>query len=177
MFLGVEGMGAGVTTTRELTQTHSGVDLHAAIDELEQVMLGSGELLDMPLVHRFTPGMYIREIYNPAGALITTKVHKLEHPFVLMRGSISTFVPEDGGKVEHLRAPHVGITKAGTRRVILVHEDAVFITFHPNPTNTRDLAELEDMLIERRTMPGSDLTANQLYKELLGGRVELAVAS
>ena len=166
-------------TTRELvqTQTRSADTLHAAIDELEQTMLGSGALLDMPLTHRFTDGIYIREIFNPAGALITTKIHKVEHPFVLLRGNISTFVPEDSGHIEHLRAPYVGITKAGTRRVILVHEDAVFITFHPNPTNTRDLAELEDQLIDQRAMPGSSVTANQLYKELLNGTAAMAVHS
>jgi len=142
--------------------------LHAAIDELEQAMLGQpGMLIDMPLVHRFTDEIYIREIFNPAGALITTKVHKIEHPFVIMSGRISTFVPEDGGRIEHHAGPYMGITKAGTRRVILVHEDTVFITFHPNPTNTRDLNELEELLIERRVMPGSELTANELYRKLL----------
>lgn len=169
-------MGAGVTTKEIQNQTHSDLALHGAIDELEQAMLGSGALIDMRLTHRFTDGIYIREIFNPAGALITTKVHKVEHPFVLLRGRISTFVPEDRGRIEHLSAPHMGVTKAGTRRVIFVHEDTVFMTFHPNPTNTRDLAELEARLIEQRTMPGSDLTANQLYKELLGNPAELVVS-
>lgn len=163
-------------TTREPVQSLGNAVQHAAIDDLEQVMLGSGALLDLPLVHRFTDKIYIREIFNPAGALITTKIHKVEHPFVLLRGRISTFVPEGGGRIEHLAAPYIGITKAGTRRVILVHEDSVFVTFHPNPTNTHDLEELESQLIEQRPMPGSSITANRLYKELLDSH-EMRVVS
>src|SRR3989442_15642842 len=98
--------------------------IHIRIDQLEQALLSYPEqLIDLPLVHRFTPGLYTREIFNPAGTLLTTKIHKTEHPFVIAQGRVSVFVP--GEKVVHLRAPYVGVTKAGTRRIIYVHEDTI----------------------------------------------------
>lgn len=146
-------------------------DLDARIDELEIEMLKcKDDILDLPLKHTFTDGIYVREIFNPAGALITTKIHKIEHPFVLLKGRISTYIPEDGGKVQHIIAPYIGVTKAGTRRVIYAHEDSVFITFHPNPENTQDLEKLEDMFVERRLLPGKDVTAFQESQRIIAER-------
>lgn len=124
---------------------------HKYIDQLELVMLDNPDLLiDMPLTHRFTEGMYIREIFNPAGALLTTKIHKTEHPFVVLKGKISVYVP--GEEVKHIQAPYLGITKAGTRRIIFAYEDTVFVTFHTNPDNEQNIDVLEDRLFAQREL-------------------------
>ena len=34
-----------------------------------------------PIKHTFAGGCYIREIFNPAGLVLVTKIHKKEHPF------------------------------------------------------------------------------------------------
>ncbi len=40
------------------------------VDNLEAaIMECPNELIDAPLVHKFTDGMYIREIFKPAGSL------------------------------------------------------------------------------------------------------------
>jgi len=40
------------------------------IDELESVMISEGEVIEFPVVHRFTDGMYIRQIFMPKGSLL-----------------------------------------------------------------------------------------------------------
>lgn len=161
-------MSVACTVGQAVSHKRTDEELHGLIDQLEASMLKHPEvLIDMPLIHRFTPGIYIREVLNPEGSFLVTKIHKLEHPFVVLKGRISTFVPEDGGKVLELVAPYFGITKAGTRRVILAHEDTVFMTFHPNPTNTQDLDELEAMFIEEHLLPGATVSTNVLYKKIL----------
>lgn len=90
----------------------------------------------MPLTHRFTPGLYIREIFIPAGTMLTSREHKLEHPFVISKGRIAVS-SDNEGKVIYT-APHTGITQPGTRRVLFAYEDTVWTTFHLNPEEERD---------------------------------------
>lgn len=112
-------------------------------------MLGGqfGPLADQPLVHRWADGLYIREITNPAGSLIVTKVHKTEHPWFLMSGTVLVRHDEQW---ERFEAPYCGLTLPGTRRVIFAPTEVVWITVHPNPDNGRDLVAIEERLIERR---------------------------
>ena len=58
------------------------------IDQLEAVLFNCPQI-DCPLVHRFTPGMYIREIFMPAGTMLTSMIHKTEHPYVVSQGKVN----------------------------------------------------------------------------------------
>ena len=97
-----------------------------------------------PVKHSFADGCYVREIFNPAGELLVTKIHKKEHPFFLMKGKMS-ILTEDG--VKHIQAPHHGITKPGTKRIIYTHTDCVFVTVHA--TDKTDVAEIENEVIAK----------------------------
>jgi hypothetical protein len=126
------------------------VTYHDKVDRL-QVSLAKFPQVDMPLTHRFTPGLYVREIFLPKGAFVISKIHKTEHPYTVIKGHASVLTED--GKVQQIKAPFVGITKPGTRRVLFVHEDCVWLTFHP--TNLTDLKEIEDQLIEPRDVSKS----------------------
>ncbi len=97
-----------------------------------------------PVKHSFADGCYIREIFNPAGELLVTAIHKKEHPFFLMQGEMS-ILTEDG--IKHLKAPHHGITKPGTKRIIYTHTDCIFITVHA--TEETDVAKIEEQVIAK----------------------------
>ena len=97
-----------------------------------------------PLKHSFADGCYIREIFNPKGELLVTKIHKVAHPFFLMKGDM-TILMEDG--IKRIKAPHYGITPAGTKRLIYCHEDCVFVTVHA--TNETDLEKIEEEVIAK----------------------------
>ena len=103
------------------------------VDHIEGACLDTLHQMDLPLTHRITPGLYSREMFAPAGVLITSKIHASEHQFFLMKGKILV-VDESGYKV--LTAPFTGISEAGVRRVGLVLEDVIWTTVHAT-----DLAE------------------------------------
>lgn len=162
----------------EKTSLEQSVD--ERIDQLELMMCSHPGVIDLPIEHTFTPGLYVRTLRAPAGVLATTYIHKQEHPFVLVSGVISIFSDTDETKVVTLEAPYHGITKAGTRRVVYVHEDCVFMTFHP--TELTDVDEAEMALFDFRTLPdGTNIRdrfkaaieqrrlAAQQHPELTGG--------
>jgi hypothetical protein len=69
----------------------------------------------------------------PAGALVVSRIHMHEHPFVILSGKVSVF---DGETSTVLEAPYRGITKAGTKRILYCHEPTVWVTFHPTDKTT-----------------------------------------
>lgn len=95
-----------------------------------------------PVKHTFAGGCYIREIYNPANHLIVTKIHKKEHPFFLMKGSMS-ILTEEG--IQEIEAPYQGVTKPGTKRAIYTHEECIFITVHA--TDNTSIKEIEEEVV------------------------------
>jgi hypothetical protein len=100
--------------------------------------------VDHPETHRFTPGLYSRQILLKAGILCTSKIHRTEHQFIISKGKCRIWSEEKGW--ETLQAPYHGITKPGTRRALHILEDVIFTTFHA--TTKTDLAEIEADLIE-----------------------------
>jgi hypothetical protein len=113
---------------------------HEALEKNENAMTGEELHTYNPVKHTFADNCYVREIFNPAGQLIVTKIHKKEHPFFLMKGKMSILT--ENGVVE-LEAPHHGITKPGTKRIIYTHTDCVFITVHGTDKKTPEEAEEE----------------------------------
>lgn len=98
------------------------------LDELELAMLENFEPVHCLTTHKFTDGMYIREIFMPAGSLITSKIHKTEHPYIVSFGKAAVSI--DGDDWNEITAPYTGITKPGTRRVLYILEDCIWTTFH-----------------------------------------------
>jgi hypothetical protein len=98
------------------------------LDELEVAMLENFEPVHCLTTHKFTDGMYIREIFMPAGSLITSKIHKTEHPYIVSYGKVAVSI--DGDDWDEITAPYTGITKPGTRRVLYILEDCIWTTFH-----------------------------------------------
>lgn len=98
------------------------------IDELEALLLKEGNLVDCPLKHVFTPGLYTRTILMQEGALVTSMVHRERHQYVVSKGS--ALVKIGNGEWIRIDAPYVGITEAGTRRVLFILEECVWTTAH-----------------------------------------------
>ena len=92
--------------------------------------------LQVPVIHRFTEGLYIREIHVPAGTVFTSRTHKTQHPFVISKGICD--IVDEKGNITRISAPHTGITEIGTRRVFAVYEDLVLTCFHPTTLTDPD---------------------------------------
>lgn len=100
------------------------------VDHIEKQSVENLPQMELPLTHRITPGLYSREMFAPAGVLVTSKIHALEHQFFLLKGKILV-IEESGYKL--ISAPYTGISKAGSRRVGLVLEDVIWTTVHATP--------------------------------------------
>jgi hypothetical protein len=100
--------------------------------------------VECPLTHHFAPGLYLREIFMPAGAIIIGMTHKTEHFNILVKGAC--IIIHDGGLQEELRAPLTFVSKAGVQKVLYILEDMIWMTTHV--TDETDVEKLEAMLTE-----------------------------
>jgi len=139
----------------------------------EQVERLQAEMAVMPQVelvteHQFSPGMYMRKVFRPAGALIVGKVHKKPHFFLCAKGTIIAWT--EGG-IKRLEAGDIIESQPGTKRVTLAVTDAIGITIHR--TDLTDLDEIEAELIEPDMTALFDsnnklkITVNELIGELV----------
>ena len=134
------------------------VTIPSPIDRVEaQLLAHGGEAREKggdnemaPVRHLFTPGLYSREIFMPAGAVITSAIHKTEHPYVVSQGMCLVYM-ENEGRWERITAPHRGVTKPMTRRLLIIIRDTVWTTFHP--TENEKVEEIEDEILYHRKNP------------------------
>lgn len=136
------------------------IKANGTLDELESAMLENFPIINCPLVHRFTKGLYVREIFMPAGSLITSKIHKTQHQFFILKGAVSVWTNE--GEEIYLEAPYIGITEPGTRRLLFIWEDCIWATSHPNPDN-ETAEEIEERILEKYDNP---LLSEELKEKL-----------
>lgn len=137
----------------------------ARLDQVELAILRRTVPVELPVEHRFTPGLYLRTIFMPAGTLLTSKIHRTAHPFVVHRGRALVFI--EGVGVEEIAAPYLGVTLPGTRRLLYIVEDCEWTTFHPITEDEHERVDaIEDRIIERRELPGG-VTANELHRAAL----------
>ena len=97
-----------------------------------------------PLKHSFADGVYIRQMDMKQGSIVIGAIHKDEHVWFLLTGNLTIGTKES---VEDYIAPCYIISKPGTQRVLYANEDSIFINVHKNPTNTRNVKELENQLV------------------------------
>jgi hypothetical protein len=94
--------------------------------------------------------------------LIVTKIHKITHPYFILKGEVSVLTEEG---VVRLKAPYSGITKAGTKRIVYVHEDTIWITVHV--TNETDIAKIEEQVIAKDYKQFDEEQINKFSEHLL----------
>jgi quercetin dioxygenase-like cupin family protein len=114
-----------------------------------------------PTEHLFHGGMYCRQVWRPAGCTIVGKVHKKEHFYVVVSGTICV-TTENG--LQTITGPKVLCSTPGTKRAVYAITDALCMTFHAVDAQTVDQAEEE--LVE----PDNDskfLVGNKVKQEVL----------
>ncbi len=116
---------------------------------LDRVWRLQGVLSSMPQVepeteHHFADGMYCRTIKTPADVTVVGKVHKREHLYVVVSGTVR--VTQGDGEPVEVTGPCVVVGKPGTKRAVYSVTDSVRLTVHR--TDQTDLAEIEAELLE-----------------------------
>lgn len=98
------------------------------IDQFEQIAARLKQER-CPLDFVVTPGLLSRVIFMPKGAIITSKIHLHDSPFFILSGAAMVWTIETSWEL--FRAPCVGKTRAGARRVLHILEDCLWVSCHP----------------------------------------------
>ncbi len=88
-------------------------------------------------------GIYERELFIPAGVVLTGKIHLKDHIFYLLKGDLS--VMTDNG-IKRIQAPYRLDVKAGIKKIGYAHTDVLCTTMHR--TDLTDIEEIEKELFD-----------------------------
>jgi hypothetical protein len=120
-----------------------GFDLQTPLRERVEVLQAEVSKLPQyePLTkHYFHGGMYCREVFREGGVLVVGAVHKKEHFYLIVSGTVA--ITTDNG-VEEVTGPHLFMSKPGTKRAVYAVTDALCMTFHAIEAKTVEEAEAE----------------------------------
>ncbi len=98
--------------------------------------------IDLEVKHHFSYGIYARELFIPKGVMLTGKIHKYEQLNILVKGDISVLIDD---KIVRIKAPFTIVSKAGTKRIAIAHDNCIWITIHG--THETNLDKIEEYFI------------------------------
>lgn len=99
---------------------------------------------DAPVFHHFGPGIYLREVRMPAGALVVGHCHRASHMNIMLSGRL--LLLDDDGSVRVLVAPFAYVSPPG-RKVALIVEDTAWCNVIA--TEERDIDALETLMFDK----------------------------
>ena len=111
--------------------------------------------------HYFHGGMYCREVYRDAGVVVVGKVHRKEHFYLIVSGTVLITGDVEAREVS---GPTLMLSQPGTKRAVLSLTPAVCMTFHKTDATTPEEAEAELVEDDPTSMY---LPGNKLKQEVL----------
>lgn len=144
------------------------IPANGAIPSREQILRLQAAMIPIQCeqpepIHRFAPGMYMRELTVPAGMLIVGKTHRHDHFLMVMSGKAEV-LSEFGREI--VEAGHISMSKAGVKRIVLAIEDTRFITIHHNASDSQDLEVIE----REHIVPDINELESYQAREIEGGK-------
>jgi len=123
---------------------HEAREQIVALQSAMELAITDGEMqpVDCELKHYHAPGLYIREIFIPAGTAIVGKIHKHAHFNDISKGRVRVST-EFGFDI--LEAPCRFVSEPGTKRAVFAETDTIWTTFHP--TLETDVEKIETEII------------------------------
>jgi hypothetical protein len=115
-----------------------------ALQDLEQKLLAHPQV-ECPVTHHFGGGIYLREMFAPAGTLVLGHEHVGDHMCILLKGKMRILTP-DGDAVKEIAAPLIFTASAG-RKLAIALEDTVFINVFP--TEETDPEKCEAIFVKK----------------------------
>ena len=133
------------------------ISSRSKILELEKILLNnvddknivgnSGEIVrsdEFPLKHTFADGIYIRQMEMRKDSVVVGAIHNHLHVWFLLTGHITVTTESS---TEDYISPCYVVSTPGVKRVIYANEESIFVNVHKNPTNTKNLDELEAEIV------------------------------
>lgn len=148
-----------MSTAVKRPDSHNGRE---AIFALERFMVEQNNPVEIEVTHRFAPGVYTREMFVPAGVMLTGYIHKTEHISIFLQGRM--LVSNGEGQAVEIVAPIVEKAMPGVKRAGVALEDVWWITIHP--TDETDIDALEDLLVTNDFAEVEHLVDQQDYARL-----------
>ena len=150
-----------------LTKPKTQIERRLAILALEDAMCNQGMKIEdvnsqdpavclTPVKHHFSNGVYMREMFIPAGTLLTGALHITEHQVIMISGDIIVY-NEFG--VRRWQGYNNFTSLIGEKRLGYAIEDTIWITVHSNIDHITDPDEMMNTFSRRNE--------NDLYKEYL----------
>lgn len=100
--------------------------------------------------HYFHGGMYCREVFRHAGVLVVGAVHKKEHFYFIVSGTVQ--ITDGEGNVQEVIGPYLFQSKPGTKRAVYAVTDTLCMTFHAIESKTVKEAESELIDVDLNSM-------------------------
>jgi len=113
---------------------------------IQDKMLEQEGQFEPEVEHIFSGGVYLRQMFIPAGTLIMGKRHRHETCNVMLKGKLTVYT-EEGGEQE-IEGPLVFTSPPNTKKLAYCHEDTVFINIHPTEETDLDLIEKHFIITE-----------------------------
>lgn len=101
-----------------------------------------------PVKHAFADQIYLRELTIKKGMVMVGAIHNHLHIFFLLKGHLTLSTKDT---IEDYEAPCYVVSKPGVQRAVYANEDSVVVNIHKNPTNTKDVKELEKEIVSLNT--------------------------
>ena len=98
--------------------------------------------LDVPTIHHFGPGIYIREITMPAGSLVIGREHRGEGMNMVLKGRLIMVDGSGSGTFRDLTGPALFNSPPG-RKAMFCIEETTLQNIWPNPDGETDTDVLE----------------------------------
>lgn len=139
-------------------------DGRASIDAIESEMIEK-EQAECPVVHRFGPGVYIREVTLPAGVFAIGHYQKQKHMNVVLTGRVSMM--QEDGSTREFKAGDVFQGKPG-RKMGYIHEETRWLNIYS--THETDVEKLESWFLGKSqgftVHHNREMTKNFLAREM-----------
>lgn len=103
------------------------------------------EKTECPVTHYFEPGVYIRQMFIPAGTWFIGRPHKIGHLCRLVCGTLK-LISEQGSVIKHPGDEMMTVPSYMT--VLYALSDVQAWTYHPNPDERRDTDAMEAEIFE-----------------------------
>ena len=119
------------------------IELENKLSELEQV--------EIPIIHDFMGGVYVRQMLAPKDTLIIGKRHRHETCNILLSGKLSVYVGANE-PVKHIEGPCIFKSESGAKKMGYTHTDVIFLNIHPTIETDLDKIEAEFIISEEEYM-------------------------
>jgi hypothetical protein len=128
-----------------------------SLTDLEKEMLKYPQA-ECSVIHRFGPGLYIRELHMPSNIYAIGHYQKFDHMNIFLKGRITMI---EGDKKVELKAPMIFVAPPG-RKIGYVKEDVVWLNIYP--TDEKNIEILENTYLDKSRVWESSNKLNQMNR-------------